>query len=91
MSTQSVRTKVIKFLGEFVMKNQREKFNDEILKNEKPITADELLAEIKPLLDDYFIGEITLYDHGITYSLPDGQKFILTAKEIVSSISFSSR
>ena len=61
------------------MKNEKKKFlKNEIAKNEPPIAASDLLAEIMPLLSDYFIGEIVLGDNGISYSLPNGQKFILS-------------
>lgn len=60
------------------MKNKRKLYTpEEIAKNEPPITEYVLLAEVKTLLEDYFIGQITLKDNGITYSLPNGQKFIL--------------
>lgn len=54
---------------------------DKFIKNELPIKACSLLAEIKPLLEDYFVGEISLDDRGITYILPNGQRFILSAVE----------
>lgn len=63
------------------MKDKRKLFaEDELAKNEPHVTEYILLAEIKTLLEDYFIGEITLKDNCITYSLPNGQKFILKAQ-----------
>ncbi len=63
------------------MKNKTQNFTEEE-KNEFPVTASDLLAEIFPVLGDYFVGQISMDDNGITYSLPNGQKFILTAKEV---------
>ncbi len=65
------------------MKNERQNVREErTAKKEPPIAADELLAEIKPLLDDYFLGEIQWDGRQITYRLPNGQVFSLTAKEL---------
>ena len=52
---------------------------DELL-NEPPVSAASLLEEMLPLLYDYFIGEIRRDGGDITYLLPNGQKFIITAK-----------
>ncbi|MDE6869016.1 MAG: hypothetical protein K2J83_07755 [Clostridia bacterium] len=51
------------------------------MKNETTVMAKSLLEEILPILDDYFIGEIALGEKGITYILPNGQKFIISAKQ----------
>ena len=59
------------------MKNTRKFYGEEELVKEPPVTECVLLAEIKTLLNDYFNGDILLTDNGITYSLPNGQKFIL--------------
>ncbi len=64
------------------MKNEEKKLNDELAENEPPVTANSLLAEIEPLLKDYFVGEVSLSDGGITYCLPNGQKFLIKAEEI---------
>ncbi len=61
------------------MKNEKENF-EEVAKGEQPITASELLEEIEPLLDDYFIGKISFDGRGITYILPNGQKFLIKAE-----------
>ncbi len=55
---------------------------DEAAKNEPPVSADELLKEIMPLLQDYFEGELSFCNGGITYCLPNGQKFMLKAELI---------
>lgn len=66
------------------MKNQNQNFTeDEYAKNESPVAANEILAEIKPLLEDYFQGEITFDGQSITYCLMNGQKFKLSAEEVV--------
>jgi len=65
------------------MEDQTKRFTEEeILKNEKPVEAGELLEEIKPLLEDYFIGDVSCNGEGIVYTLPNGQKFILSAKAV---------
>ena len=51
-------------------------------KNEPAVSAESLLEEIYPLLQDYFRGEISLNKNGITYVLPNGQKFIITATQV---------
>ena len=55
---------------------------DETLINEPPINASDLLTEILPLLKDYFIGQITFDGENITYTLLNGQKFIISATEV---------
>ncbi len=55
--------------------------NEELkAKGETAVSPKGLLEEIAPLLRDYFIGEITLCGDGILYRLPNGQKFIITAR-----------
>ena len=54
----------------------------ELAKGEPPITAEELLLEIVPLIEEYFVGEFALEKEGMAYSLPNGQRFLITAKEI---------
>ena len=61
------------------MKNKTMTYSEE-LKNEPPVSAEDFLAELLPLLFDYFEGEISFTNGGITYFLPNGQKFILTAQ-----------
>ncbi len=66
------------------MKNQKENLTeDEYARNEPPVAANEILAEIKPLLEDYFNGKITFDGQNITYCLLNGQKFKLSAEEVV--------
>ncbi len=66
------------------MKNQNENLTeDEYARNEPPVAANEILAEIKPLLEDYFNGEIIFDGQNITYCLLNGQKFKLSAEEVV--------
>lgn len=62
------------------MKNQTMTHSEE-LSNEPPVSAEDFLAELFPLLSDYFEGEISFTNGSITYFLPNGQKFILTARE----------
>ncbi len=65
------------------MKNQNENLTeDEYARNEPPVTANEILTDIKPLLENYFNGAITFDGQSITYSLPNGQKFKLSAEEV---------
>lgn len=65
------------------MKNQTENFaGDEYAKNEPPVAANIILAELEPLLDDYFKGEISFDGQNITYCLPNGQRFKLSAEEV---------
>ena len=54
---------------------------DEELVTEPSVSAQDLLAELIPLLSDYFEGTLSLEQEGITYFLPNGQKFILSAQE----------
>jgi len=66
------------------MKNTNQNLiEDEYAKNEPPVSANEILAEIKPLLEDYFQGEIDFDGKNITYCLLNGQKFKLSAEEVV--------
>lgn len=53
----------------------------ELAKKEPPIEGTDLLLEILPLLQEYFVGEITLEERGIVYRLPNGQSFLITAKQ----------
>ena len=62
------------------MTKQTQKLPDKPAKHEPPVSANDLLAEIEPLLEEYFLGEITIDSEGITYRLPNGQTFLLTAK-----------
>lgn len=64
------------------MKDEEEKRTRDgsIAEKEPPITASRLLEEILPLLEEYFIGEIGSGDNCIIYSLPNGQKFKITAE-----------
>lgn len=65
------------------MKNKTETPAEEVdAINEAPVSACELLDEIGPLLIDYFLGSFLRVENGITYRLPNGQKFIITAKEV---------
>ena len=53
----------------------------ELAREEQPIEGKDLLLEILPLLQEYFVGEITLEERGIVYRLPNGQSFVITAKQ----------
>lgn len=53
---------------------------NEMAKKEPPVAAKNLLEEIYPLLGDYFEGDISIESRGIFYSMPNGQKFIISAK-----------
>lgn len=48
--------------------------------NENKIGAEQLLKEIQPLIEECFIGEISYENEAIIYSMPNGQKFYITAK-----------
>lgn len=54
---------------------------DEAL-NEAKISAANLIEEIKPLLDEVFFGDLSSDGDTIVYTLPNGQKFGISAKEI---------
>lgn len=60
--------------------NEKEKIPQEA-RDESPITGAQLMAEIAPLVKEYFIGEVVSSDGSVLYTLPNGQKFRLTAKE----------
>ena len=53
---------------------------NEMEKKEPPVAVKDLLEEIYPLLGDYFEGDISMESRGIFYSMPNGQKFIISAK-----------
>ncbi|MDE5942918.1 MAG: hypothetical protein K2H30_01750 [Clostridia bacterium] len=57
---------------EYSMKNE--------LMNEPNVSANSLLEEMLPLLHDYFIGELGIDGKGITYCMPNGQKFVISAE-----------
>lgn len=66
------------------MENETQDFTeDEYAKNEPPVLACDLLAEIEPLLKDYFKGEVSFDGKTLTYALMNGQKFKLSAEEVV--------
>lgn len=66
------------------MDNQNQNFtDDEIAKNEPHVEPCKLLAEIEPLLKDYFKGEVSFDGKNLTYALMNGQKFKLSAEEVV--------
>ncbi len=50
------------------------------LMNEPNVSANSLLEEMLPLLHDYFIGELGIDGKGITYCMPNGQKFVISAE-----------
>lgn len=60
--------------------NEKEKIPQEA-RDESPITGAQLMAEIAPLVEEYFIGKVVSSDGSVLYTLPNGQKFRLTAKE----------
>ncbi len=53
---------------------------NEMAKKEPPVAAKDLLEEIYPLLGDYFEGNIKMDSRDIFYSMPNEQKFIISAK-----------
>ena len=53
---------------------------NEMAKKESLVEAKDVLEEIYPLLDDYFEGNISMENRDIFYSMPNGQKFIISAK-----------
>lgn len=52
-------------------------------KNEAPFPASDLLQEIAPLLEDYFVAEPETEEHALILKFPNGQKFRLSAEEIL--------
>ena len=55
------------------------KVNSEAI-NESKVEAEQLLKEILPLIEECFEGEITCDSGAIIYSMPNGQKFYITAR-----------
>lgn len=53
----------------------------ELAKKEPPVAAGDLILEILPLMQDYFVGDVTFDKGAITYRMPNGQKFRITAKQ----------
>ena len=53
---------------------------NEMAKKEPLVAAKDVLEEIYPLLGDYFEGNIKMDSRDIFYSMPNGQKIILSAK-----------
>lgn len=54
---------------------------DELATNEPKIRAEELIGEIFPLIKDYFIGDISFDGQAISYRLPNGQRFRISAQQ----------
>ena len=53
----------------------------ELAKNEPPIKESDLLLEILPLMQEYFVGDIKSDGKSILYRMPNGQSFLITAKQ----------
>jgi len=58
----------------------KETIIENLAKDETPIQATQLLSEIYPLLEDYFEGEISFDGQEISYRLPNGQHFRVSAQ-----------
>ena len=54
----------------------------ELAKSEPPIKEKDLLVEILPLMQEYFVGDIAFNGHTISYRLPNGQTFRITAHQV---------
>ena len=59
------------------------KLANEVTLREPSIAAKELLEEILPLMKDCFKGEIIFTGRAINYIMPNGQTFIITAREVI--------
>lgn len=64
-------------------KNTKENIADKSAIEEKNFTACDLLQEIIPLIKDYFIGSFEIESNSISMQFLNGQKFRLTAGEVV--------
>ncbi len=53
---------------------------NEMAKKEPLVAAKDVLEEIYPLLGDYFEGNIKMDSRDIFYSMPNGQKIIISAR-----------
>jgi len=51
-------------------------------KKEEQFSAARLLQEIAPLLEEYFIGTVETEEQSVTISFPNGQKYVLQAREL---------
>ena len=54
---------------------------EKILEEKDSISPCELLFELLPLLKDYFEGQMSFDGEKISYILPNGRKFIISAAE----------
>lgn len=52
----------------------------QLAKNEKPVKAEAILEEIYPLMEEYFLGVMNFDGHYISYTLPNGQRIIISAE-----------
>ena len=59
------------------------KLANEVTLREPSVAAKELLEEILPLMEDYFEGKTVFTGRAINYIMPNGQAFIITAREVV--------
>ena len=64
------------------VKHKAFKTDDELAKEDPPIQAESLLCELMPLMEEYFIGNLSFDGQAISYRLPNGQKFKISAKEV---------
>lgn len=53
-----------------------------VLKSESHVDASELLAEIVPLMRDLFVGCISFDGKNITYRMPSGQCYRISAETV---------
>ena len=45
------------------------------------VTAEDVAASLKPLMDEYLEGESVGTGDAIAYTLPDGQRFLISVRK----------
>lgn len=45
------------------------------------VTAEDVAASLKPLMDEYLEGESVCTGDAIRYTLPDGQRFLISVRK----------
>ena len=56
--------------------------NLQLAMNEDLISGEQLLLEIAPLIEEYFLGSVLFDGQCISYQMPNGQIFNITAKAV---------
>ena len=64
------------------MEEDLKKLANEVTPREPSPAARELLKEIFPLMEEYFEGEMICTCRAIYYTKPNGQAFVITAREV---------